>query len=217
MRRGAGLLVAVLVGAAGTAGAQQAADTSRAARLVVELRRDSSGNLAPPRVRATGLFADGVFEGALRHGFPVRLAFRLELWQDRSLVDRLEGNALWDALIVLDPVANRYDLVRSGETVERFSDLAGLTGALATPFGVDLLPPPRHGADRFYYVATLDIETLSVSDLEEVERWLRGDLGRAITRRGDVADAFSRGARLAMIRLSGLPHRSFEARTPSFR
>jgi hypothetical protein len=217
VRRGAGLLVAVLAAVAGGADAQQTPDTARTARLAVELRRDSAGTLLPPRIRATGLLADGVFEGALRNGFPVRLGFRLELWQGRFLVDRLVNDAAWDAVIVLDPVAGLYQLVRGGETVERFRDLGGLTSALAIPYTVDLRPPPDHGRATFYYVASLSVESLSVSDLEEVERWLRGDLGRAITRRGDVGGAFSRGARLALIRLSGLPHRSLEARTPSFR
>jgi len=215
VRRGAGLLVAVLVGSAGGALAQ-GPDSTRAARLSIELRRDSAGALLPPRIRATGLFADGVFDGALRNGFPVRLAFHLELWQNRFLVDRLAGEAAWEAVIVLDPVASVYQLVRGGETVEPFRDAAALAAALAIPYTVDLRPPPGGGA-TFYYVASLRVESLSVSDLEDVERWLRGDLGRAITSRGDVANAFSRGARLALIRLSGLPHRSLEARTPSFR
>jgi len=215
VRRGAGLLVAVLVGGAGL-GLAQTPDTARAARLAVELRRDSAGSLLPPRIRATGLLADGVFEGALRNGFPVRLGFRLELWQNRFLVDRLAGEAAWDAVIVLDPVAGVYQLVRGGETVESFRDLASLAAALVIPYTVDLRPPSG-GGSTFYYIASLRVESLSVSDLEDVERWLRGDLGRAITRSGDVGSAFSRGARLALIRLSGLPHRSLEARTPSFR
>ena len=51
---------------------------------------------------------------------------------------------------------------------------------------------------------------------EEVERWLRGDFGRAIARRGDVGNALSRGARRLLIQFSGLPRRRLETRTATF-
>ena len=166
-------------------------------------------------VIAHDLMADGSFEGSLRNGFPVRFGFRLALWRDAAFFDRLAGETTWEAVVVLDPVTNTYQLVRSPDaTIDNFADLRSLDSALATPFTVELPPPRRAG--RYYYVVTLDAESLPLSELEEIERWLRGDLGRAITQRGDVNNAFSRGARLVMIRLSGLPHRTLQARTGKF-
>ena len=218
MRTGAAALLTVLVLLAGAARAQEAADTAQAPppQLTVSLYRDSiTGALNRPIVQASGLMRDNTFTGALRNGFPVRFAFRLSLWRDAALFDRLEREAEWDAVVVLDPVDLRYQLLRSGGSIEAVNDLAALTSELARPFTVDLLPAGS-GNDRFYYVATLTIESLSLSVLEEVERWLTGDLGRAITQRGDVGNAFSRGARLALIRLSGLPRRVLTARTGRF-
>lgn len=218
MRRGAGLLLAATLLAAGRARAQEAQDTTRSSpRFTIELRRDSSGTLRPPLVTARHLMADGAFEGALRNGFPVRFSFRLSLWRDATLFDRLIREAEWDAVLVLDPVASHYRLLRSGGAVETFNDLRALDAALATPFVVDLDAARTSRDDRFYYLATLTIESLSLSELEDVERWLKGDLGRAISSRGDVGNAFSRGARLALIRLSGLPRRVLNARTERFR
>lgn len=219
MRGGAGLLFALVLGAAGAAPAQQGPDSARARtpRLTIELRRDSALAPAAPLVRVEGQVIDAVFEGALRTGFPVRLAFRLGLWRSGRFVDRLEREVTWEAVVVLDPLTATYELLRSGGSVETFGDPARLAGALATPFTVDLVPPRPPTGTRWYYVADLAIESLSLSELEEVERWLRGDLGRAIRERGDLGDALGRGARLMMIRLSGLPHRSLEARTPAFR
>jgi hypothetical protein len=215
VRRGAAPLLALIL-AAGALRAQESGDVPRASpALDVELRRDSAGGIEAPVVRATHLMGDGTFEGSLRNGFPVRFSFRLALWRDAAFYDRLVRETTWDAVVILDPVTNTYQLGRTPESrVDNFTDLHALDSALATPFTVELLPPARSG--RYYYIVTLDAESLPLSELEEVERWLRGDLGRAITQRGDVNNAFSRGARLVMIRLSGLPHRSLQARTPKF-
>lgn len=203
--------------AAGAIRAQEVRTPERPAspRLSVELRRGDDGSLEAPLVRATDVLGDGVFAGALRDGFPVALHFRLGLWRDAALFDRFQREVSWEAVVRLDPLTNEYDLLRTGGTVEHFATFAALERALATPFTVDVLPPAGSG-DRFYMVATLDIASLSLSELEEVERWLKGDLGRAITERGDVGNALSRGARRLLIRFSGLPRRRLEARTETF-
>ena len=217
MRRGAGLLLAATLLAAGRTRAQEAQDTTRSSpHLAIQLRRDSLGALRPPLVTARKLMADGAFEGALRNGFPVRFGFRLSLWRDAAWYDRPIRETDWEAVVALDPVANTYRLLRSSGAVETYNDLRSLDAALATPFVVDLAPARTGRDDRFYFLATLTIESLSLSELQDVERWLKGDLGRAITSRGDVGNAFSRGARLILIRLSGLPHRVLNARTERF-
>jgi len=185
-------------------------------QLTITLRRDSAGAPRPPLVAARHLMADGAFEAALRNGFPVRFAFRLSLWRDAALYDRLVKEADWEAVVVLDPVKNNYRLLRSSGAVETFTTPRALDSALATPFAVDLAAA-RNRNDRFYFAASLTIESLSLSELEDVERWLKGDLGHAITNRGNVGSAFSRGARLVMIRLSGLPRRVLETQSEKFR
>lgn len=210
--RQAGLLIA-LCAAAGSAGAQE--PSRDAPNLTIALRRDSAGAVRAPIVQATGL-PGGVFVGALRSGYPVRLGFSLQLWRNGRLVDPLEREAAWEAVVILDPLTQSFELLRSGGgTPEAFSDQASLERALATPFAVELLPSAPDNRE-YYFIATLTIESLNVSELEDIERWLRGDLGPAIGER-DVNNALSRGARLLMIRLSGLPRRQLEARSPSFR
>lgn len=216
MRPGAGLAIALTV-AAGAARAQEVRSPEQRAspRLAIELRSGEDGTAEAPLVRAQSLLGDGVFVGALRNGFPVGFHFRLGLWKDRTLFDQLQREVAWDAVVRLDPLTNEYDLLRTGGTLEHFTTLAGAELALETPFTVDLLPPEGSGS-AFYYVATLDIESLSLSELEEVERWLRGDLGHAITKSGDVGTALGRGARRLLIRFSGLPRRRLESRTVTF-
>ncbi len=219
MRRAPWLLFTLIVGAGGIARAQEvrpSAPRPDPPRLTLEAPRGAEGEIRSPVVRALHLMDDGIFDAALHNGFPVRYHFRLELWRDQTIFDHLERDVAWDALVRLDPLTNEYTLIRSGGTEETFTTPEAMGQALGTAFTVDLPPPPGQRGRRYYYVASLVIESLSLSELEEVERWLRGDLGRAIEHRGDVGDALSRGARRLLIRFSGLPRRQLEARTESF-
>jgi hypothetical protein len=64
---------------------------------------------------------------------------------------------------------------------------------------------------------TLQITTLSDSDLQELERFLRGDLGPAAGGDQDMGNAVGRGARRLLLRIAGLPTLRLEARTEKFR
>lgn len=212
--RSAVLIVLLALLGAGALDAQAPADSApRPPRLTVEIRRDSAGALSGALVRARHLMADGVAAGALRQGFSARFAFRVGLWRDGRFADREERSLAWENVVLMDPVGGRYELVRSTGDVERFAALEGLDGALAVPALVELAPSQPDA--RYYVVASVEMTMLSVSEVEEVERWLRGDLGRAVTERGDIGDAFGRGARLVLVRLSGLPTRRLETRTPT--
>jgi hypothetical protein len=92
---------------------------------------------------------------------------------------------------------------------------SAVSRALAVPYHVDLLPPEGTGT-RYYYIATLQIESLSESELEEVERWLKGEVGPAISHTGNIGDALAEGFRRLLIRFSGLPRRTLEARSGIF-
>jgi len=211
-------LVPALLAAAVAAGhAQAPPDPVRAVQpsVHVSVERAPDGSLRMPVVRAAAPLVGGVFAAAMRDGFPVRYRFRLELRHSvRILADRLEREAEWDAVVLLDPLTNQLDLIRSSGTAEHFTSMHAVERALATPFAVDLLPD-RDG--QYYYVATLEIESLSLSELEEVERWLRGEVGDAITRRHEVGDVLEGGLRRLLIRLSGLPRLRLETRSPFFR
>jgi hypothetical protein len=216
VRRGAGLVPAVLAAAVAAAGAQTPPDSAPGPpRLSVAVARDADGALRSPVVRATGQLVGPTFGGALHDGFPVRYHFRLELRRSvRILPDRLESDVEWDAVVLLDPLSNEYDLVRSGGSEEHFPSERDLERALSVPFSVDLMP---RGGDQYYYLGTLEIESLSLSELDEAERWLSGEFGPAIARRGDVGEALGRGVRRLLVRLSGLPRLRLESRSAFFR
>ncbi|HXY18883.1 MAG TPA: hypothetical protein VEH83_02700 [Gemmatimonadales bacterium] len=218
MKRAAGLLLALVASAGPAARAQEVREPARTVppRLTITLARDSAAQLLPPVVRAERLLDDGVFDGALRNGFSVRFHFRLELWRQSPLFDRLQGGVEWDAVVRLDPLSGEFDLIRTGGDVTHLTAMDAVSRALARAFTVEMTPPATGPDTRYYYLATLDIASLSQSDLDEVERWLRGDVGPAISSRGGLGGALAVGARRLLIRLSGLPHRRLEARTPTF-
>jgi hypothetical protein len=213
---GVRLAPVLLAVAVATGHAQAPPDSARAVppRLTVRVARGADGTWQAPVVRAQGNLVGGVFAAALRDGFPVGLHFTLELRRSaRIFADHLERDAQWDAVVVLDPLTNEYRLMRSGGSEEHYTSEAALERALATPFTVDLVPSQR---GQHYYVATLIIESLSLNELEEAERWLKGDFAPAVSHSGEVGNSLGRGVRRLLIRLSGLPRRQLEARSGYF-
>lgn len=217
MNRAAGLLLAGLLSAGPAARGQEVRERAPPVvpHLSVTFAPHAEVAVDTPVVRAERLLEDNVFDGALKNGFPVRYHFRLELWRKAAVFDHLVHDADWDAVVRLDPLAAEYDLIRSGGSVEHFTSSAAVTRGLAAPYHVDLLPPAGTGT-RYYYIATLEIESLSLSELEEVERWLKGEIGPAIEHTGNIGDALAQAARRLLIRFSGLPRRRLEARSGVF-
>lgn len=172
-----------------------------------------------PRVRGTGLLLDGKFVGLMRSGFPLRLEYRLELWKVRaSWFDQYVREATWAAVARHDPLADDFVLIRSGggETVTRYATPEDLARAIDIPYTVTL-GTAGAGRGRFYYLARLEVTTLNDTDLEELSRWLAGDVGPAVSGEGNIGEALARGAQRVLVRLAGLPRQKLEARSPTFR
>lgn len=158
------------------------------------------------------LFDDGRLRQAIHRGLPLRVAVTAELWRDRFF-DTEEESAEWRASVLWDPVAERYRVgVGADEPVDAAS-LDAVSAVLQERFSL----PIRPGEDgRYYYLATIEMETLSLSDLEELQRWLGGELAPAVRGEGDVDGAVSRGMRRLLVRALGLPTRRLRLRSPTF-
>jgi hypothetical protein len=174
-----------------------------------------------PRVRSTGLLADGKFVGLMRSGFPLRLHYRLELWRVRSSwFDQFVREVSWDAVARNDPLADDFVLIRQGGQVSRYAASDELSAALDIPYVVTLrppAPPPGTAGGRYYFVARLEVTTLNDTDLQELSRWLSGDVGPVVSGEGDFGEALARGAQRVLVRLAGLPRQRLEARSPTIR
>jgi len=170
-----------------------------------------------PRVRSSGLLADGKFVGLMRSGFPLRLHYRLELWRVRSSwFDQYIREMSWDAVARNDPLADDFMLIRQGGSITRYATSEELATALAIPYTVTMRPSGSEG-ERFYFVARLEVTTLNDTDLQELSRWLSGDVGPAVSGGQNFGDALARGAQRVLVRLAGLPRQRLEARSPTIR
>jgi hypothetical protein len=168
-----------------------------------------------PRVRSTGLLTDGKFVGLMRSGFPLRLHYRLELWKVRSSwFDQFIREVSWDAVARNDPLADDFVLIRQGGAVSRYATPEELAAALDIPYIVTLRPSE---GGRYYFIARLEVTTLNDTDLQELSRWLSGDVGPAVSSGENFGDALARGAQRVLVRLAGLPRQQLEARSPTIR
>ncbi len=165
------------------------------------------------RVQTTGLLADGRFVGLMRSGFPLRLHYRLELWRSRSgWFDQYISEAPWDGVARHDPLADDFVLIRTGGRVTRYGTPEDLERALDLPYRVNL---KVKSSGNFYFLCRLDVTTLNDTDLEELTRWLKGDVTPAVSG-GNLGGALARGAQRLLVRIAGLPRLTLEARSETF-
>ncbi len=158
-----------------------------------------------------GVLRDRALLGAVESGLPLRFHLRLELWE-RGFFDRFRDAVDLRYVLVQDPIDRDFRLDVGGAE-RRFPTLLLAQRALEAEMRPALRP---RGAGRYYYLASLEIETLSLSDLEELRRWLRGDVRPAVEGRAPPARAVERGLRRVFVRVIGLPTRRYEARSGNF-
>ena len=188
-------------------------------RLYVTLSPDSSQNGArAPIVRSENLLGgDSRWLAALRSGLPVRLHYRVEVWRSREgWFDIFVRQAEWDVLVRHEPLLDQYTLLTfagASRQERRYATLDALGAALAFAYQVNVRPTEE---GRYYYAASLQVSTLSDSDLDELERFLTGDLRREGKSGENLGDALGRGATRFLLRLAGLPSLRLEARSDRF-
>ena len=171
-----------------------------------------------PSVVGKNLLADPTTRELLRNGFPTKLHYKLELWREKGLFNDIEGSTEWDVLVQYDPAAQTYRAVRrNGKQLEDFGGFATLSSAeepLTRPYRVPLRPRSQGG--RYYYNVFLDITTLDVSDLDELQRWLRGEFQPAVHGKTNPASALKNGIGTLLSRLLGGERRHYEQRSETF-
>lgn len=173
----------------------------------------------PPKVASERLVTDGATVSLLRNGFPARLHYRVERWTTGGWFDDIGAESEWDVVVRYDALAKVFQIFRAvrGKTVflGSFATIEDAEAVLDAPFSIPI-SLPRKG-QRSYYNLTLDIESLSLTELDEVERWLRGELKPAVRGQKNPGTAVGRGVRTVMVRLLGGEKRRYEARSGTFR
>ncbi len=158
------------------------------------------------------ILGSGRIERSLEGGLPVRIGIVTELWRDR-LLDSQEGRHEWRATVRYDPLSELYRIEVADGVLGQATALAAVTELLRRQLDVPLGPT---APGTYYYLARIEIETLSLSDVDELRRWLRGELGPAVEGEGEVGGAFAEGIRRLLVRALGLPVERHQARSPRF-
>ncbi len=168
-----------------------------------------------PRVQVRDLLADPRWSQALiEQSFPLRLSFRLEIWRSREgWIDEFQRAAEWSTVIQFEPLEEQFHVTRlflSGPEEFRFATRDSLERWIRSINEVDALP---QGTGTFYYNVTLTITALSDADMEELDRFLNGDVGPPKPSQGSLG----RSVRRFLLRVAGLPWDELELRSDKFR
>jgi len=166
-------------------------------------------------LKLAGLLADKELQRAVESGLPLRVSVHVELWRDR-IFDELKQSVSWNAVLAYDPLARQYIVRTRGdrEPDRKLGTYADARAALENGRTFALKPSEK---GSYYYTASVELETLSLSDLAELERWLRGELGPAVSGERSVPGALGEGAKRLLIRVLDLPTRTLELKTDQFR
>ena len=168
-------------------------------------------------IATENLLGDAKTQELLRNGFPARIHYRLELWRKGGgFGDDRKGTAEWDVDVAYDPTAQLYNVVRRTadnrlhENFGGFPSLATAETQIGRAFRVGLAPE-RSG--KYYYNLVIDIQTLTVSDLDALEQWLRGP---SAPTHSNPLKAIRGGVGTLLSRLLGGDKRHYEQRSGVF-
>jgi hypothetical protein len=184
----------------------------------VQLPNPSRLTVEGPLVRSRAMLSDARTRELLQSGFGARMRYRVELWAD-GFFDELVRAAEWDVMVRFRGVEQTFEVIQQvGDrtlSLGAFTRLDDAEAAVSRPVRVPISAPQRNR--RYYYRVTLGVEAMSISDLDEVNRWLRGELEPAVRGEANPGTAFTRGLRALTTRLLGAERREYVARSATFR
>jgi hypothetical protein len=201
----AGALLLVLAGVS-PAGAQRV-------RLVVTDSVNARGQPVP-LIQTPGILRDPRWSESLQASLPLRMEFRVEIWRVRpDWFDHLERWFEWEIVVQFEPLTDEYTKSETwGGALRRqttFGSLQELERNLELGHLIGITPAR---AGEYYFTATLRLRTLNDQEMEELERFLRGDPA-SDTDRGSI---WSRAIRRFLTGIGGLPYDQLENRSRRF-
>ncbi len=193
--------------------------SAQSGRVELVLPPRSELATAPPSVRTTDVLVSGRTAELVRNGFPARLHYKLERWAAGTFVNDVKATTEWEVIVQYDALAKIYRVVRATSqnaiVIGEYDTIAAADGELASSYAIPISLPRR--GEKSYYSLMLDVETMSLSDLDEVQRWLRGELRPAVRGRRNPGAAVSSGVRTLFVRILGGERVQYEATTGVFK
>ncbi|UCC79927.1 MAG: DUF4390 domain-containing protein [Candidatus Zixiibacteriota bacterium] len=157
--------------------------------------------------------------GYIKKGVPISFEYKMELWESRAgWLDRRLDNKEIIHNLRYDTWENEYTILsrRSDLTIENqleedreATDLVKSSGLLKMTL--------KDTSGQFYITGKLTIKTMSLTNLKEVESWLKGEISGA--KKPDIKDApdkFGEFLFNTALKISGLKNVSEEIRSPFF-
>jgi hypothetical protein len=187
----------------------------------LEIRLPAADQLASvgPLVIASDMLASPRSREPLAAGFPAHFHFLVTLWSERGFLgNQIERRAEYDVIVSYSPMAKKYQVVQIVNdrplSLGNFDRVEDADGAIARPTRVPIVP--MRSKKRMYYRVTLDVSIVGASDLDEVNRWLKGEFEPAIHGERNPGTALTRSLRMLTSRLLGGESREFDATTKVF-
>ena len=171
-----------------------------------------------PLVAAHDMLSSARTKEPLASGFPARFHFLVELWSEGGLTNEVQRRAEYDVLVTFSAMEKKYSVEQLVNEhtfpLGKFDRVEDAEGAVARPTRVPIRA--LRSNRRFYYRVTLDVEILNSSDLDEVNRWLKGDLKPAFEGERDPGTTLARSFRRLASKLLGGGTTEYEVRSPGF-
>jgi hypothetical protein len=168
----------------------------------------------------TGVLTEGSRREYLNGGWPTAIHAKLELWRKGGLFGTygVEADYEWDVIVEYSPAAKTYHVRRvvnnKPQDLGEVGSIEGAEQLLRKPF-TPPLSPERTGA-TYFYLFKAEVSTLSLSDLEAWQRWLKGEAQPAVQGKRNPIGALQRGLGSLLSRALGGDTQSYERRSSPF-
>ena len=217
MRRRRGFRDALAIVLLAVAGGTLRAQTEPT--LEIRLPAADQVTTSGPLVIATNMLSSAHSREPLAAGFPAHFHFLVTLWSEGRFTNSVERRAEYDVIVRYLAVEKKYEVIQLMNdlppfSLGKFDRVEDAERAVARPTRV---PITAFASKKpLYYRATLDVTILGESDLDEVDRWLKGEVEPAIHGDRNPGTTVTRSIRRLASRLLGGDSRQFEAATPVF-
>jgi hypothetical protein len=187
-------------------------------RPALDIRLPTQVTAEGPVVSARDMLSGARIREPLAAGFPARFHFTIELWSESALLDKLERRAEYYVIVRHIALDDMYEVTRVEEdraqSLGKFKLVDDAERQVGKAVRVGISAP--HSTRKMYYQAALAVQILSLSDLDEIDRWLKGELRPAISGERSPGAVVSRGLKAFVARLLGGETREYEMRTATF-
>jgi hypothetical protein len=166
-----------------------------------------------PTIRTLNLLS-GRWGQALRNSYPLRLTYQIQIWRSRDgWIDDYERTVEWGVVVRHEALFDQYTVITPQARNASEVSLATWEALDAHLSRQNLILARPGGRGTYYFHVRLEITTLSAADMDEFERFVRGE-GTSTDR---TRNTTGRNIMQFLMRMTGgLQSETVERRTEKF-